>query len=302
MIRAIDIHTHPPTPEEYMSEAQKRTRAAMAAHYGARAYSQQTWDIDQFADYYARMESMAVMLMTDNETISGNPPMPVSVMADWVKKYPKQLIGFGGIDPHKCKRALNQLDEIADLGLRGLKFHAGSQHFYANDKQYYPLWEKCAKLGLICLFHSGSTGVGAGQPGGGGIHLETMRPIPYIDDIAADFPDLKIILAHPSFPWDKDGLAVIIHKPNVWMDLSGYSPDYMDPLVIQYTKTIARDKMLYGSDWPVVTPARWIPDWVKKDVPDDINRKLFRDNAAKLLGMDDLITDEWEMPVPPPNA
>ena len=300
MIRAIDIHTHPPTPEEYMTEDQKKNRAAMAAHYGARAYAQQSWDIDQFADHYAKMESMAVMLVSDNETISGNPPLPMKLVADWAKKYPKQLIGFGGIDPHKGKVALNQLDEIAGLGLRGLKFHSGSQHFFANDTQYYPLWERCAKLGLICLFHSGSTGVGAGRPGGGGIKLEPMKPVPYVDDVAADFPELKIILAHPSFPWDKEGLSVIIHKPNVWMDLSGYSPDYMDPLVIQYTKTIAKDKMLFGSDWPVVTPTRWIADWKKQDIPEEINRKLFRDNAAKLLGMEELITDDWEMPVPPP--
>jgi predicted TIM-barrel fold metal-dependent hydrolase len=125
-----------------------------------------------------------------------------------------------------------------------------------------------------------------------------MKPVPYIDDIAADFPDLKIILAHPSFPWDKEGLAVIRHKPNVYMDLSGWSPSYFDPLVVQYAKTIAQDKILYGSDWPVVTPNRWLRDWAAYEVEPAVNQKIFRDNAAKLLGREDLITDGWEPPVP----
>ena len=224
MVRGIDIHVHPPTPSQFMNERQRETSGAMARYFGTRAAEQRPMDIDQLADYYRGLDMMAVLLVTDSETVSGNPPMPMSYIADVVKKYPDRFIGFGGVDPHKGKIAVQQLDEIKDLGLKGLTFHAGSQEFFANDPKLYPLWARCQELGLICLFHSGPTGVGAGTPGGGGIKLEYMRPIPYVDDIAADFPELKIILAHPSFPWDKDGLAVIRHKPNVFMDLSGWSP------------------------------------------------------------------------------
>ncbi|MEZ4501237.1 MAG: amidohydrolase family protein [Dehalococcoidia bacterium] len=298
MVRAIDIHVHIPTPLEFMSPEQRERSQAMSRYFGERAAQQRPMDVDALAEHYRELDSIAVLLTTDAETVTGNPPMPMSYIAEQVKKYPNQFIGFGGVDPHKGKMAVKQLDEIVDLGLRGLKFHAGSQHFFANDPQYYPLWERCQDLGLICLFHSGTTGVGAGTPGGGGIKLESMKPIPYIDDIAADFPDLKIILAHPSFPWDKDGLAVIRHKPNVYMDLSGWSPSYFDPLVVQYAKTIAQDKILYGSDWPVVTPNRWLRDWAAYEVDPAVNQKIFRDNAAKLLGREDLITDDWEPPVP----
>jgi hypothetical protein len=216
--------------------------------------------------------------------------MPMSYIAEAVKQHPERFIGFGAVDPHKGRVAVQQLDEIAGLGLKGLKFHAGSQRFFANDPQYYPLWERASELGLICLFHSGTTGVGAGTPGGGGIKLEYMRPIPYIDDVAADFPDLKIIMAHPPFPWDKEGLAMLRHKPNVYMDLSGWAPAYFDPLVVQYARTIAQDKILYGSDWPVLTPQRWLRDWAAYEVAPEVDIKIMRDNAARLLGREDLIT------------
>lgn len=288
MVRAIDIHVHIPSPSQTAREAS--TSGAMARYFGANAAEQRTMDVDGLAQYYAEQDMMAVLLTVDSETISGNPPVPMSYIADAVAKYPEQFIGFGAVDPHKGQIAVDQLTEIADLGLKGLKFHAGSQHFFTNDPKLYPLWQRASDLGLICLFHSGTTGVGAGTPGGGGIKLEYMRPIPYIDDIAADFPDLKIILAHPPFPWDKEGLAMIRHKPNVYMDLSGWAPAYFDPLVVQYAKTIGQNKILYGSDWPVLTPDRWFRDWAAYEVEPEVEIKLLRDNAAKLLGREDLIT------------
>jgi predicted TIM-barrel fold metal-dependent hydrolase len=288
MVRAIDIHVHIPSPSQ--SERSERSSGAMSRYFGANAAEQRTMDVDGLAEYYAELDMMAVLLTIDSETITGDPPVPMSYIADAVTKYPDQFIGFGAVDPHKGQMAVDQLQEIADLGLKGLKFHAGSQRFFTNDPQYYPLWQRASDLGLICLFHSGTTGVGAGTPGGGGIKLEYMRPVPYIDDIAADFPDLKIIMAHPPFPWDKEGLAMIRHKPNVFMDLSGWAPAYFDPLVVQYAKTIGQNKILYGSDWPVLTPDRWLRDWAAYEVDPEVEIKIMRDNAAKLLGREDLIT------------
>jgi hypothetical protein len=288
MVRAIDIHVHIPSPNPTAREA--ASSGAMNRYFGANAAEQRPMDVAQLADLYAELDMVAVLLTIDSETVSGNPPMPMSYIAEAVKQHPERFIGFGAVDPHKGRVAVQQLDEIAGLGLKGLKFHAGSQRFFANDPQYYPLWERASELGLICLFHSGTTGVGAGTPGGGGIKLEYMRPIPYIDDVAADFPDLKIIMAHPPFPWDKEGLAMLRHKPNVYMDLSGWAPAYFDPLVVQYARTIAQDKILYGSDWPVLTPQRWLRDWAAYEVAPEVDIKIMRDNAARLLGREDLIT------------
>lgn len=291
MVRAIDIHVHLPIPLELQDPADRERTAAMARYFGSRAAEQRPMDVDALADYYARLDMMAVLLVVDAETATGSRPVPMTFVAQAVAQHPDRFIGFGSVDPHKGAAAVRQLDEIVGLGLRGLKFHAGSQRFFANDRAFYPLWKRCEELGLIMLFHSGTTGVGAGTPGGGGIKLEYMRPVPYVDDVAADFPALPIILAHPSFPWDKEGLAMIRHKPNVYMDLSGWAPAYFDPLVVQYARTIGQDKMLYGSDWPVLTPERWLKDFAEYQFDPAVERKIMRDNAAKLLGREDLITD-----------
>ena len=131
------------------------------------------------------------------------------------------------------------------------------QGFYANDRMAYPLYEAINDGGAIALFHTGQTGVGSGMPGGMGMRLKYSNPM-YMDDVAADFPDLKIILAHPSFPWQEEALSVATHKPNVYIDLSGWSPKYFPPILVRYINSILQDKMLFGSDWPVITPDRWL--------------------------------------------
>ena len=123
--------------------------------------------------------------------------------------------------------------------MRGFKFHPNIQAFWPNDRAFYPLYEVIAEAGLIALFHSGTTGIGAGMPGGGGVRLKYSNPMA-VDDVAADFPELDIILAHPSFPWQDEALAIAVHKPNVYIDLSGWSPKYFPENLIQYTNTQLR--------------------------------------------------------------
>jgi predicted TIM-barrel fold metal-dependent hydrolase len=161
-----------------------------------------------------------------------------------------------------------------------------TQRFYANDRRFYPLWEAAQKLELVVLIHTGTTGVGVGRPGGGGIKLKYTRPIPYIDDVAADFPELKIIMAHPAWPWQEEQLAVLVHKPNVYMDLSGWSPKYFQPSLIQYANTIIQDRVLFGSDYPVITPERWLKDFEQADFREEVRRKILIDNASALLGLE----------------
>jgi hypothetical protein len=164
-----------------------------------------------------------------------------------------------------------------------LKFHPSTQEFYPNDRRFYPLWEKAQELGLIVLFHSGTTGVGAGKPGGGGVKLGFARPIPYMDDVAADFPALTIVMAHPSWPWQEEQLAMLVHKPNVYMDLSGWSPKYFSPSLITYVNNMISDKVIFGSDYPAITPERWLRDFEQAPFSDEVRPKILHGNAARLL-------------------
>ena len=156
------------------------------------------------------------------------------------------------------------------------------QGFYPNDRKAYALYEAIAEAGLPALFHTGQTGAGAGTRGGMGIRLKYSNPM-YLDDVAADFPDMPIVLAHPSFPWQDEALAVATHKPNVYIDLSGWSPKYFPANLVQYANTLLKDRVLFGSDYPVITPDRWLKDFAQLSIKPDVRPRILKDNAVRLL-------------------
>ena len=147
----------------------------------------------------------------------------------------------------------------------------------------YPLYEVIAEAGLPALFHTGHSGIGSGMPGGGGLRLKYSNPI-YVDDVAADFPEMPIVLAHPSFPWQDEALSIAMHKPEVYIDLSGWSPKYFPPLSsIQYANTLLKHQVLFGSDYPMITPDRWLRDFEQLDIDDEVRPLILKENAARLL-------------------
>ncbi|MDZ4277604.1 MAG: amidohydrolase family protein [Dehalococcoidia bacterium] len=279
-MRAIDVHIHPPAPGHKPLTSDPEVRA-----YFRSALSHET--AEEMAEYYAQLDIFGVLFQIDFETASGRAPVPNDYIAELVERYPKQFIGFGSVDPWKGRAAVQEAERCArELKLRGLKFHPQQQAFFADDRRFYPLWEAAQGLGLVVLFHTGTTGVGVGRPGGGGIKLKYARPIPYIDDVAADFPELTIIMAHPSFPWQDEQLAMLVHKPNVYMDLSGWSPKYFSPLLVQYARTLVQDKVMFGSDYPVISPDRWLSDFETLGFDDAIRQKILIDNAKRVLRLE----------------
>jgi predicted TIM-barrel fold metal-dependent hydrolase len=149
----------------------------------------------------------------------------------------------------------------------------------------YPLYEVIEEAGLPALFHTGQSGVGSGLPGGGGIRLKYSNPI-HVDDVAVDFPTLKIVLAHPSFPWQDEALAIAVHKPQVYIDLSGWSPKYFPPQLVHHANSLLRDRVLFGTDYPFITPDRWLADFDKLDIKPEVRPLILKQNAMRLLGLD----------------
>jgi uncharacterized protein len=238
----------------------------------------------EVADYYRERHMLAVVFTVDDEAGMGRKRLGNDDVLKAARENPDVLIPFGSVDPHKGKLGLREAQELIAAGVQGFKFHPNTQAFWPNDKDHYPLYELIAEAGLIALFHSGTTGIGAGMPGGGGVRLKYSNPM-CIDDIAADFPDLRIILAHPSFPWQDEALAIAVHKPNVYIDLSGWSPKYFPENLIRYTNTLLKDKMLFGSDYPLITPDRWLADFENLPIKDEVRPLVLKDNAARLLGL-----------------
>jgi predicted TIM-barrel fold metal-dependent hydrolase len=281
-IEAIDIHVHPKT-EEFIKAAGPRAEQ-MAAYFKR---ENKPVSFQELADQYRGHRMMAVLMNTTDITTSGNLPVPNDVIAQAVKDHPDVFIGFGAIDPWQGKIALEEIRRCADLGLKGLgELNPGRQHFYPNDERFYPLWEEAAKLNLIVLFHGGMMGAGAGTPGGMGYKLKYGRPIPHVDDVVADFPELKVIGAHPSWPWQEESLAIARHKSNFYIDLSGWAPKYFPQSLVQYAGTILQDKCLFGSDWPAIKVERWLEEFEQLPIKPEARQKIMLDNARKLLGLD----------------
>ena len=282
-VRAIDIHTHAEEPCGcHSDDGYDDLQAAMAKYFGAKVVQP---TIDQTAAKFREQNVAAVIFPVDAERETGYRRFSNDEVIEQVKRNSDILIPFASIDPWKGKLAVREARRlIEEHGIKGFKFHPTMQGFWPNDRMAYPFYEVLAEHGCIALFHTGQTGVGSGMPGGNGMRLKYSNPM-VIDDVAVDFPDMKIILAHPSFPWQEEALAVAQHKPNVYIDLSGWSPKYFPPLLVRYCNSILRKKVLFGSDWPMITPERWLEDFAKIDIKDELREDIIKNNAARLLGL-----------------
>lgn len=282
-LTAIDCHAHPFDSESIRATGADRVDI-LAKSFGRDLSSV---SLDELADHYRSRDMMCVLLQSDDSTVSGRPPVSNDHVADAVRRNPDVFLAFGGVDPWMGRLALDEVRRIHDeLGLHGLKFNPGRQHFEANDPRFAPLWGLADELGLVCLFHTGMMGSGSGVPGGLGYKLKFTAPIPYVDDVAADHPGLTIISAHPGWPWVEEQLAVARHKGNVFIDLSGWAPKYFPQPLVQHINTLLQDKVLFGSDWPVLTPERWLEEFATLPIKDEVRPKVLRDNARKIFGID----------------
>ena len=230
---AIDIHTHAHTPLEFADPEELKQREAMRKYFGQKG---EELSMKQIADYY-RERKIGCIDFSQSESKSGFRRFPNEEVAKTAAENNDIMMAFASIDPAKgaagAKEAQDEL--IRDFEIKGFKFHPSTQGFFPNDRMAYPLYEAIANSRGIALFHTGQTGVGSGRPGGGGIRLKYSNPM-HLDDVAVDFPDMKIVLAHPSFPWQEEALAVCQHKPNVYIDLSGWSPKYFPPILVHYAE------------------------------------------------------------------
>ncbi|HUT50500.1 MAG TPA: amidohydrolase family protein [Alphaproteobacteria bacterium] len=281
---AIDIHTHAEEPcGTHADDGYDDFQAGMQAYFkSGRDYPPA---IPETAAYFRERKIGAVIFAVDCERETGFRRYNNEEMAELTAEHSDILIPFASIDPAKGKAGAREARRLVEhYGIKGFKFHPTMQGFYPNDRSAYVLYEAIAEAGVPALFHTGQTGVGAGMRGGMGMRLKYSNPM-YLDDVAADFPDMPIVLAHPSFPWQEEALSVATHKPNVYIDLSGWSPKYFPPILVRYANTLLRHKVLFGSDWPAITPDRWLADFDTLDIKPEVKPLIMKENARKLLGI-----------------
>jgi hypothetical protein len=275
---AIDVHTHAWKSALQVDEKPTESQEAMGRYF---RYQPQHQTVPEMAQMYRKLRMAFVVFTVD----SPREPRKISneEIAELAHKESDVAIPFASIDPHRGADGVRMAKRlITEYKVKGFKFHPSVQEFFPNDRVAYPLYEAIAEAKLPALFHTGQTGVGARTRGGGGIRIKYSNPL-YLDDVAADFPDMPIILAHPSFPWQEEALSVATHKPQVYIDLSGWSPKYFPPILVQYANTLLKDRILFGSDYPVLSPEKWVEEFEKLPIKPEVRPLIMKQNAARLL-------------------
>jgi predicted TIM-barrel fold metal-dependent hydrolase len=271
---AIDTHVH---IESNTGNAADEAARKYFGETGARSSPQ------ELAQYF-RSRKIGCVVFSVDERLTGRPQVPNDAVAALAAENADIMLAFASVDPTRGPEAVSEAHRLIALGVRGYKLHPPLQKFHANDRIAYPFYEVINQARLPVIFHTGHSGIGTGMPGGGGVRLKYGHPMD-IDDVAVDFPEMPIVLAHPSFPWQDEAISICLHKPQVYIDLSGWSPKYFSPILIQYANTLLKHKMLFGSDYPLITPDRWMADFEKIAIRDEVRPLILKENAVRLLGL-----------------
>jgi uncharacterized protein len=280
---AIDMHTHVEADDHGHFSLDQELLDASGKYF--KAGQDRTPTVERLATHYRERNMAAVVFTVDATTALGQPALSSEEIAEQAAEHADVLIPFGSVDPLAGEDAVRRAVRLVeDHGVMGFKFHPSLQAFKPNDPVHYPLWSAIEDLGVVALFHTGQTGIGAGLPGGRGIKLRYSNPM-LLDDVAADFPDLTMVMAHPSVPWVDEAISIATHKANVFIDLSGWSPKYFPPQLVRQANSLLSDKVLFGSDYPVLAPDRWMADFAMLDIKDHVRPKILKDNAARVLGL-----------------
>ncbi len=273
---AIDTHVH--------IESGVKSNAADEAAKKYFGDSGATADRQELANYY-RSRKIGCVVFGVDEDLTGRPMVPNEEVAKFAADNSDIVMAFASVNPKKGDAAATEAERLIGLGgFRGFKVHPPLMDYRANDHVAYPFYEVMNKHKMPVIFHTGHSGIGTGMRAGGGIRLKYGNPMD-MDDLAVDFPDMPIILAHPSFPWQDEAISVCLHKRQVYIDLSGWSPKYFSPVLIQYANTLLKNKILFGSDYPLITPDRWLADFEKIAIKDEVRPLILRENAIRLFGL-----------------
>jgi len=278
---AVDFHTHVEIDADGRCAYDAQLAQATGSYFklGDDYFSR----VDDLAAHYRTHNTAAVVFTIDAHTVSGHRSNSVEDLIDGAARNSDVLIPFGTVDPWD-PNAVPRVRELIGLGVKGFKFHPSLQGFEPNDRAFYPIYEAIAAAGVPALFHTGQTGLGSGLPGGHRIKLRFSDPM-LLDDVAADFPDLTVVMAHPAVPWVDSQIAIASHKANVFVDLSGWSPKYFPPQLVSAIGRQLRTKALFGTDHPYISLERWRRDFDALGVDAEVLPLILKQNALRVLGL-----------------
>ena len=278
-MRVVDLHCYPNT-REWIACQQPYVDAL--ARYWNRSWVGKTED--EVVSEFTAAGVEAVLVALDLETTIGTAPCSNEFVAAMRDRHPDRIIqAWAAVDPLKGEIAIRDAKRAIDeFGMLGFHFHPIMGHFAVNDRRLYPLFETINALRVPVMIDVGTTGMGAGMPGGMGAKLRHAHPSA-LDELAADFPGLTIIAAHPGWPWVEEMTAVALHKGNVFWELSGWAPKHFPAQLKVDIRARLKDKVMFGSDYPSLPYARIFDEWKALGYSDAVMEAIFSANAVRVL-------------------
>ena len=281
-MRILDMHSHWGTRRGYPFQTPEELAQQERVFRSKPTYVTE----DEMAAHFREMDARA---MLDLGVRAPAPAAEVRALHDYAfeteRRHPDVILGHWlHIDPRAGSEALEEFDRClgAAPGLIGLGVPGAGFNVAANDPRYAPFYERCVAARVPALIMVGYTGIGAGRPGGAGVRLEYSHPR-YVDDVAATYPDLVVVASRPAWPWQTEMIAILLHKPNVWYEVHGWSPRYFAPDLKQEIGRRLQDRVMFGADYPLIGYKRLIADWQAEGYSDEVLDKVFRLNAEAFL-------------------
>ena len=276
---AIDMHVHVEQDGHGCLALDQELLDASAKYFKSNA--DRTPTVERLAEHYRGLSMAAVIFTVDATTALGHPALSSFEIADAAAQHGDVLIPFGSVDPHQVDRGGRAGPPARRRPRRpGLQVPPDTAGVRPQRRAVLPDLRGDRGGRVPAVFHTGQTGIGAGLPGGRGLKLRYSQPM-LLDDVAADFPALTVILAHPSVPWQDEAISMATHKANVFIDLSGWSPKYFPPQLVRAARSYLSHKVMFGSDYPVIDPERWMGDFAELEFTDEVRAQIVKDNAAR---------------------
>jgi uncharacterized protein len=202
-------------------------------------------------------------------------------IAAFVRQFPERFVGVAAVNLEKPVEAVHELERaVKELGFKALRVVPWLWNRPPNDKFYFPLYVKCIELNIPFCTQVGHTGPL--------MPSETGRPVPYLDEVALTFPELRIVAGHIGHPWTDEMIGVAWKHENVYIDTSAYAPRYYPSQLVHYVKTYGQDKVLFGTNFPQLSWERCVQQVQEMDLPKEIHTKFLGRNARRVFQLDEV--------------